>query len=645
MRLTDEDLYLFHEGSHFRLHDKMGARLGDEDGRTGCHFAVWAPNAAAVSVIGDWNGWDPSATPLSRRRDVWEGFVAGVTPGQRYKFRISSQQGGHVADKADPFGLLMEEPPSTASTVWDLAYAWGDAKWMEGRAKKSAPDAPVSIYELHLGSWRRKDGRRMTYREIAPELVGHVKHLGFTHVELMPVMEHPFYGSWGYQITGYFAPSRRYGVPQDLMWLIDQLHQNDIGVILDWVPGHFPDDPHGLGFFDGTHLFEHKDPRQGWHPEWNSLIFNYGRHEVKSFLISNAMFWLDRYHADGLRIDGVASMLYLDYARKDGEWVPNKYGGRENLDAVGFLRRLNDEVHAAFPGTVTIAEDSTAWPMVTRPTEIGGLGFRYKWDMGWMHDMLRYLHQDPIHRKFHHNDVTFRSLYQYAEAYVLPLSHDEVVHLKGSLLAKMAGDPWQMRANLRLLFGHQWLVPGKKLLFMGGEFGQWSEWSHESQLEWHLVGNPDHDAIQTWVKDLNRVYRELPALHAGDCDPGGYDWIDGSDVEQSVISFLRMTPKRDAYVCVVFNFTPIVRHGYGIGVPCGGFWEEVLNSDAAVYGGSGVGNYGGIEAEALEVHGKPFVLRMTLPPLGVVAFRATKVPPPEKPKKKKVRKPIPEDAS
>jgi 1,4-alpha-glucan branching enzyme len=528
-------------------------------------------------------------------------------------------------DKADPFAFLQEEPPRTASVVWDLSYEWGDHEWMAARRQRNTLDKPISVYEVHLGSWRRvpeEGGRWLTYRELAPLLAEYVKEMGFTHVEFLPVTEHPFYGSWGYQVTGFYAPTRRYGTPQDLMYLIDHLHQHGIGVILDWVPAHFPTDEHGLGYFDGTHLYEHSDPRQGFHPDWGSAIFNYGRNEVRSFLISNALFWLDRYHVDGLRVDAVASMLYLDYSRKEGEWVPNRFGGRENLEAIDFLRRFNEEVYRNYPDVQTVAEESTAWPMVSRPTYVGGLGFGLKWDMGWMHDTLHYLSRDPIHRHYHQNEITFRMLYAFTENYLLPLSHDEVVHGKGALLSKMPGDYWQKFANLRLLFGYQFGMAGKKLLFMGGEFGQWNEWHHDTSLDWNLLDYPLHAGLRRWVLDLNRVYRAEPALHECDCDAAGFEWVDCNDADSSTMSFLRRGRDPRASVLVVCNFTPVVRRNYRVGVPHGGFWKELLNSDAWDYGGNNEGNCGGVEAADHGHHGRPNCLYLTLPALGVSFFKA-----------------------
>jgi 1,4-alpha-glucan branching enzyme len=623
--LTDQDLYLFNEGTHYRLHEKLGAHLCTLGGAAGVLFAVWAPNAERVSVIGDFNGWNSDSHALQPRGSsgIWEGFVPGLTRGCLYKFHIVSRHGGYTVQKADPFALHCETPPQTGSVVWDLDYSWGDGDWMKSRGGRAGTDAPVSIYEVHLGSWKRhafEDNRHFTYQELAEELPEYVQRLGFSHVEFLPVMEHPFYGSWGYQTSGYFAPTSRYGTPQDFMHLIDRLHQLGIGVILDWVPSHFPADRHGLGFFDGTHLFEHSDPRLGFHPDWHSIIFNYGRKEVPCFLISNALFWLDKYHADGIRVDAVASMLYLDYSRKEGEWIPNKYGGRENLDAIEFLRRLNTEVYASFPDVQTMAEESTDWPMVSRPVYLGGLGFGAKWDMGWMHDTLKYMHLDPVHRKFHHNDLTFRMLYAHTENFALPLSHDEVVHGKGSLLAKMPGDEWQKFANLRLLYGYMFAQPGKKLLFMGGELGPWTEWDHESSLPWHLLQYPLHAGMQKWVADLNRMYSEEAALHELDYDPAGFESVDCNDSQQSTLSFIRKGASGRGAVLAVCNFTPVPRHGYRVGVPSAGRWSERLNSDGEEYGGSGQGNFGCADAAAIPFHGRPYSLYLTLAPLSIQFF-------------------------
>jgi 1,4-alpha-glucan branching enzyme len=555
--------------------------------------------------------------------------VPHVRPGSVYKYHVVSRYRGYAADKADPFATRTETPPRTGSLVWDLAYDWHDQEWMATRGARQKLGAPISLYEVHLGSWMRvpEAGHRwLTYREVAPQLADYVARMGFTHVEFMPLMEHPFAGSWGYQATGYFAPTSRFGTPQDLMFLVDTLHQRGIGVILDWVPSHFPGDEHGLAYFDGTHLYEHADPRLGLHPDWRSAIFNYGRHEVRSFLTSSAFSWLERYHADGLRVDAVASMLYLDYSRRPGQWIPNRYGGRENLDAIAFLRRLNEMVYRAHPDVQMIAEESTAWPMVSRPTYLGGLGFGLKWDMGWMHDALAYMARDPIHRRFHHNQLTFRMLYAFTENFVLALSHDEVVHGKGSLLARMPGDDWQKFANLRLLLGTLFAQPGKKLLFMGGEFGQWREWSHEASLDWHLLGQAPHAGVQRWAQDLNRLYRSEPALHELDCEPSGFEWIDCNDTEQSTLAFLRRGVTTEALVLAVFNCTPVPRHGYRVGVPHGGFWKEILNSDASEYGGSGLGNLGGVEAEPVPMHGRTHSLRLVLPPLAVVLLRTARAP-------------------
>jgi len=617
------DLYLFNEGSHVKLYEKLGAHPIVLEGTAGTYFAVWAPAAEAVSVIGTFNDWDRSRHPLTLRESsgIWEGFVASVDTGAVYKFHIVSRHGNWSVDKSDPFAFMQEEAPQTASIVASLDHEWGDQKWMEKRGTRNGFDAPMSIYEMHIGSWKRPGGRAFSYRELASPLTEYLQKLGFTHVQLMPVMEHPFYGSWGYQISNYFAATSRYGSPTDLMFLIDYLHQHEIGVILDWVPSHFPSDEHGLSYFDGTHLFEHEDPRQGFHPDWNSLIFNYGRNEVRSFLLSNAIFWLDRFHADGLRVDAVASMLYLDYSRKAGQWIPNVHGGRENLEAIHFLRRLNEEVYKAFPDVQVIAEESTAWPMVSRPSYVGGLGFGMKWDMGWMHDTLDYMELDPIHRKFHHSKLTFRMMYAYTENFVLPLSHDEVVHGKGSLLRKMPGDEWQKFASLRLLLAYMYGQPGKKMLFMGAEIGQWKEWNHDDQLEWHLLDLPQHQGIQQWLADLNRLYRYSPALYESDFEQHGFEWIDCCDTEQSVVSLLRRGRSEDDIIVAVFNFTPEPRYNYQIGVPAKGYWREVLNSDSPSYWGSGQGNMGGVESAPIPLHGRRHSLTLTLPPLGALFFK------------------------
>ncbi|MCO5101980.1 MAG: 1,4-alpha-glucan branching protein GlgB [Burkholderiaceae bacterium] len=621
--LTDHDIYLFREGTHARLYEHLGSQPR-ADGR-GASFALWAPNARSVSVIGDWNDWNPASDPLALRGDgsgIWQAVAEDARPGNRYKFRIVSHDGARVPDKADPFAFACEPAPATASRVWPLDYDWNDAQWMAGRAARNALDAPIAIYEVHPGSWRRHDdGSFLGYRELADALVPYVRDMGFTHVELMPVTEHPFYGSWGYQTTGYFAPTSRYGSPQDLMYFIDHLHCNGIGVLLDWVPSHFPSDAHGLARFDGTFLYEHADPRQGFHPEWNSVIFNYGRHEVSAFLLSSALFWLDRYHMDGIRVDAVASMLYLDYSRKQGEWIPNRFGGRENLEAVDFLRRLNEAVYRDYPDAMTVAEESTAWPMVSRPVWLGGLGFGAKWNMGWMHDSLAYFGEDPINRRYHQDRLTFSLWYAFNENFVLPLSHDEVVHGKGSLLGKMPGDDWQKLANLRLLFGWMWTHPGKKLLFMGGELGQRREWAHEEQLDWDVLGQAGHAGLQQWVRDLNRAYGTEPALHELDFEAEGFEWIDASDAAHSIVAFLRKPRRSAPRLLVACNFTPVPRTNYALGVPAPGRWQEILNSDAASYGGAGWGNLGGADAAPVAAHGRSWSLTLTLPPLAMVVFR------------------------
>jgi 1,4-alpha-glucan branching enzyme len=625
--LTEFDVHLWSEGSHYRAYQKLGAHLTKRKGVEGTQFAVWAPNARWVSVVGDFNSWEPGKHPLKPvgSSGIWEGFVPGIGVGTLYKFAIFSKYHNYWVEKADPYAFATELRPRTASKVWDLSgHEWGDQEWMSRRHTAHTLDAPISIYEVHLASWRRKpeEGHRwLTYREMAEQLADYCHDLGYTHIELLPITEHPFDASWGYQTVGYYAPTSRFGTPQDFMYFVDTLHRRGIGVILDWVPAHFPRDEHGLGYFDGTHLYEHEDPRLGQHTDWGTFIYNYGRTEVSNFLISNALFWLDKYHLDGLRVDAVASMLYLDYSRKPGEWVPNRYGGRENLDAINFLRRLNEQVYGEYPDVMTVAEESTAWPGVSRPGYLGGLGFGYKWDMGWMHDTLDYLSHDPVHRKYHHDRLTFRMLYAFTENYMLPLSHDEVVHGKGALLAKMPGDDWQKFANLRLLYGWQYAQPGKKLLFMGGEIGQWQEWHHDSSVDWHLLQWEPHQGIQRWVRDLNTIYRGTPALHQHDCDPAGFEWVDCCDWQTSIVSLIRKGRNPEEMILAVFNFTPVPRHDYRVGVPRGGRWDEVLNSDAPIYGGSGQGNYGGVAAEAIAHHGREFSLNLTVPPLGVVMFR------------------------
>jgi 1,4-alpha-glucan branching enzyme len=624
--LSDFDLYLLGEGTYERAYEKLGAHLVTENEESGVRFAVWAPNAESVSVVGDFNGWKPGVNPMRARgvAGVWDAFVPEIGVGALYKYHIVSRYNGYTVDKADPYAFAAQIRPETASRVWDLeSYSWNDRSWRESRPVRQALDSPISIYEMHLGSWKRvpEEGNRwLTYREMAVPLADYLHDAGFTHVEFLPVMEHPFDGSWGYQTIGYFAPTSRFGSPSDFMYLVDYLHQRGIGVILDWVPAHFPKDEAGLGYFDGTHLYEHADPRLGEHPDWSTLVFNYGRREVQSFLISNALFWLDKYHVDGLRVDAVAAMLYLDYGRREGQWIPNQYGGKENLDAIHFLRELNRRIYGEYLDVMMVAEESTAWPQVTRPTFLGGLGFGFKWNMGWMHDMLDYMSKDAIFRSYSHNRITFSLMYAFSENFILPFSHDEVVYGKGSMLAKMPGDEWQKFANLRLLYGYMFSHPGKKLLFMGDEFGQWAEWNHDTSLQWHLVANPMHSGLLRWVRDLNTLYRGEPALHALDFESRGFEWIDSNDAQRSVISFIRRG-KSDELVLCVCNFTPVPRQNYRVGVPLECFWKEVVNSDAPLYGGSGQGNIGGLTAVPLPIHGRPFSLNMTLPPLGFLAFK------------------------
>ena len=623
--LTDFDLHLLAEGVHYRSYEKLGAHPVQANGRQGTHFAVWAPNADSVSVVGDFNRWEPTAHPMQLRREagIWEVFIPAMSAGTLYKYHVRSRHGGYAEEKADPYAFASEIRPRTASRVCDLSgYDWDDARWMADRASRQGRDAPMSIYEVHLGSWMREpgEGGSLTYRDLAHRLADYLSDMGFTHVELMPIAEHPLDESWGYQTVGYFAPTSRFGPPQEFMALVDILHQRGVGVILDWAPAHFPRDAHGLAFFDGTHLYEHADPRQREHPHWGTLVFNYGRREVSNFLVSSALFWLEQYHIDGLRVDAVASMLYLDYGRDEGEWIPNVRGGNENLEAVAFVRRLNEKVYEAYPDVMTAAEESTAWPMVTRPTDVGGLGFGYKWNMGWMNDVLDYMSKDPIHRTHHHDRLTFSLVYAFNENFILPLSHDEVVHGKGSLLAKMPGDEWAKHANLRLLYGFMFGHPGKQLLFMGAEFGQQAEWKASGSLDWHLLESPRHEGLQRWVRDLNRIARTEPALHEVDFEPEGFEWIDCDDRQSSVLSFLRRG-RRGKPVLVIANFTPAPRHRYRVGVPEGGEWGELLNSDAPCYGGSGVGNAGQALALGRECHGRPCSLDLTLPPLGVLFLK------------------------
>ena len=588
-RLTDEDVFLFNEGTQFQLYDKLGAHIGSLSGQAGTHFAVWAPEAEQVSVIGTFNDWRNGTHRLQARGSsgIWEGFIPDVTKGSLYKYHIDSRHSGYQVDKSDPMSFFNEIPPKSASIVWDLNYDWRDSEWMRVRRQSNALNAPIAIYEMHVGSWKRlaaEQNRSLSYRELAVPLAEYLQQMEFTHVEFLPLTDHPFFGSWGYQTTGYFAPSGNYGTPQDLMYLIDTLHNHGIGVLLDWVPSHFPTDERGLGFFDGSHLYEHANPQQGFQPDWNTFVFNLGRNEVRSFLISSALFWLDKYYFDGLRVDAVASMLYLDYSRKEGEWIPNRYGGRENLEAISFLKRLNEEVYRHHPDVQTIAEESTAWPLVSRPTYLGGLGFGMKWDMGWMHDTLEYMRQDPINRKYHHHHLTFRMLYAFHENFVLPLSHDEVVYGKGSLIGKMPGDEWQQFANLRVLFGHMYSQAAKKLLFMGGEFGQRAEWAHDGQLEWDKLNLPLHRGVQQWVTDLNRTYRRESALHEGDVVSSGIEWIDCQDSESSVISLIRKSRDENDIVLVICNFTPVPRPNYRVGAPRGGSFLRDRQSEGVCPG-------------------------------------------------------------
>ena len=624
--LTDFDLHLLSEGNHHRAFEKLGARPMASQGVDGVQFAIWAPNAQYVSVIGDFNFWDRRRLPMRSRGSsgIWEIFVPGVPEGSFYKYEVVSRHGGYRSERADPYGRGAAVRPDTASVVRDLrGYRWRDAEWMDSRKEHNALDAPMAFYEVHLGSWRRviEEGNRwQTYREMADTLVPYVKAMGFTHIELLPVSEHPFDGSWGYQTTGYFAPTSRFGTPADFMHFVDTCHRAGLGVVLDWVPAHFPDDGHALAFFDGTHLFEHEDPRLGVHRDWNTRIFNFGRNEVRNFLIANALFWIETYHIDGLRVDAVASMLYLDYSRKEGEWIPNRFGGRENLEAVDFIKRFNEVVHQEHPDVLTIAEESTAWPMVSRPTFMGGLGFDLKWNMGWMHDMLDYMEKDPIYRRFHHSNITFSLLYAFTENFVLPLSHDEVVHLKGSMISKMPGDLWQKFANLRAFYGFMVGHPGKKLLFMGAEIGQWAEWSHDASLDWHLLEFEMHRGLKRWVRDLLHLYAATPALYEIDFGWEGFEWIDFHDADANVVAFLRRGKEGES-ILVVCNLSPVPRPGYRLGVSSPGFYEEILNSDGAAYGGSNAGNLGGVAAEGVSHQGRPYSLSLTLPPLATIFLK------------------------
>lgn len=622
--MTDYDIYLIGEGSHYRNYDKLGAHVTAVNGVSGVHFAVWAPNARTVSVIGDFNRWDNRRHPMRIRGSsgVWELFISGLEAGGIYKFSIKSAVGGHETVKADPYGFFSEHRPKSASIVYDInKYEWNDDEWVEQRSTTNWSEKPVSIYEVHLGSWMRvpeEDDRVLTYRELAATLIEYVKKMGFTHVELLPVAEHPLDASWGYQTVGYFAPTSRYGTPDDFMYFVDTCHENGIGVILDWTPAHFPRDGHGLGFFDGTSLYEHQDPRKGEHRDWGTLIFNYGRNEVRNFLISNALFWLDKYHIDGLRVDAVASMLYLDYSRNAGDWVPNVYGGNENLEAIDFIKKFNEVTHQYFPGILTIAEESTAWPAVSRPVYLGGLGFDLKWNMGWMNDTLEYIEKNPVHRSFHQNNLTFGLLYAFTENFVLVLSHDEIVHGKRSMLSKMPGDTWQKFANLRLYYGYQYAHPGKKLLFMGGEIGQWNEWKESHSLDWNLLRYRPHQRLQKYVQDLNHIYGRESALHEVDFDYRGFEWIDFRDTDNCIVSFVRRAGNKSGHIVVVCNFTPVPRFGYRIGVPQFCFYRELLNSDSRLYWGSDLGNSGGVHSEAMPWHGQPFSVNLIIPPLSVL---------------------------
>lgn len=625
---SDYDKHLFVEGTLKRMYDHLGARPYEMKGCSGVYFSVWAPNAERVSLIGDFNNWDGRRHPLRFLQDagIWELFVPGLSVGAHYKYEIQTSYQGYAVAKSDPVGFFSQLRPDTASIVWDIdQYEWQDSAWLEQRAVNQSVNSPISIYETHLGSWKLKNGWEwLSYQDMIQELIPYVKKMGFTHIELLPISEHPFDGSWGYQVTGYFAPTSRFGTPDDFMALVDACHQANIGVILDWVPAHFPTDQHGLGFFDGTHLYEHADPRKGAHPDWGTYIFNYGRNEVRQFLISNALFWLDKYHIDGLRVDAVASMLYLDFSRNPGEWLPNRYGGRENIEALVFLQRFNEQIHEEYPDVLTFAEESTSWPGVTRSAKDGGLGFDIKWNMGWMHDTLQYMRTEPIHRSYHHGSLTFSLLYAFSERFVLPFSHDEVVHLKKSMLDKMPGDLWQKFANLRLLYGYQWAHPGKKLLFMGGEIGQWREWSEDRSLDWHLLQQARHAGLQKYVEDLNEIYGRESALFAEDNSWEGYTWLDFRDSPHSILAFMRTNPANKEQVMIVCNFTPVVREGYRLGVPGAGQYAELLNSDKDIYGGSNVLNEGHFTAQEFAWHDMPYSIQITLPPLATIYFKLSK---------------------
>ncbi len=625
--LTDYDIYLYSQGEHQQIYDKLGAHPREVNGLLGVNFAVWAPNCYKVALIGDFNRWDPRTHAMQNinHSGIWEIFVPGLAAGARYKFEVRSHNQGYRAAKSDPYGFFSELRPNTASIVYDLdQYQWGDADWMTRRAKSNPLKQPMNTYELHLGSWKRKDGGAcLTYRELADELIPYLIDMGYTHLELLPVAEHPLDASWGYQVTGYYAPTSRFGAPADFMHFVDRCHQNGIAVILDWVPAHFPKDGYGLNYFDGTHLYSHEDPRQGEHPDWGTMIFNYARNEVRNFLIANALFWLKKYHIDGLRVDAVSSMIYLNFSREDGDWIANEYGSHENLGALAFLREFNEVVHAEAPGAITIAEESTSWAMVSRPTYIGGLGFTLKWNMGWMHDTLAYMANDPVHRRFHHHQITFASLYAFSENFVLPLSHDEVVHMKGSLIAKLPGDYWQKFAGLRLLFGYQYTQVGKKLNFMGNEIGQFAEWSEARSLDWHLLEYDKHAQMQCWTRDLNRFYRDQPALWQVDFEPAGFRWIEANDADYSVYCYIRYADNKDDFLIIALNCTPVVRENYRIGVPRAGFYQEALNSDAAQYGGGNVGNLGGVQSDDIASHGLPCSINLRLPPLAILILKPT----------------------